>query len=579
MTANGVLQLGLALGVLLACVRPLGWYMARVYSGRVPVLDRLLGPVERAVYRLARIDPTTEMTWQRYAGAVLTFGFVSVLAVYGVQRLQAVLPLNPEGQPAVSPDSSFNTAVSFATNTNWQGYGGESTMSYLTQMTALAVQNFLSAAAGMAVLVALIRGFARRSVDTIGNFWVDLVRGTVYVLLPLSLLLAVALVSQGVPQTVSAYHEVPLVEPTADADGKPVTTQRIAVGPVASQVAIKHLGTNGGGFFNANSAHPLENPTPLSNLLQMVAILLIPAALCWTFGEIVGDRRQGWAILAAMLVIFLPLLGVAVWAEHQPNPALAKLGVDQTPSDLQPGGNMEGKEARFGITNSAFFAVVTTAASCGAVNSMHDSYTTMPVHGRSSFENIYAGQPRWEIGRPQKAILAVADRITGSVLDAGCGTGENALYFASRGQKVTGIDFLAEPISRAKQKAVERGLTATFLVMDALALKELPEVFDSAIDSGLFHVFSDDDRRRYVEGLASVLKPGGRLFLLCFSDAEPGEQGPRRVSRKEIEDAFAEGWVVESIEPSRFEVRPDPDDISFTDGGPKAWFVVVRRAG
>jgi SAM-dependent methyltransferase len=203
----------------------------------------------------------------------------------------------------------------------------------------------------------------------------------------------------------------------------------------------------------------------------------------------------------------------------------------------------------------------------------------MPVHGRSSFENIYAGQPRWEIGRPQQAILAVADRITGSVLDAGCGTGENALYLASRSQKVTGIDFLAEPIQRAKQKAAERGLTATFLVMDALALKELPEVFDSVIDSGLFHVFSDEDRRRYVEGLASVLKPGGRLFLLCFSDAEPGDQGPRRVSRKEIEDTFADGWVVEGVEPTRFEVRPDPNDISFSEGGPKAWFVVVRKAG
>jgi K+-transporting ATPase ATPase A chain len=363
MTANGVLQLALALGVLLACVRPLGWYMARVYT-------RPVGRAEGAVYRLLRID-TAEMTWQRYAGAVLAFSFVSVLAVYGVQRLQADLPLNPENQAAVSPDSSFNTAVSFATNTNWQGYGGEATMSYLTQMTALAVQNFLSAAAGMAVLAALIRGFARRGVDAIGNFWVDLVRGAVYVLLPLSFLLALALVCQGVPQTVSGYHEVPLVEPTADADRKPVATQRIAVGPVASQVAIKQLGTNGGGFFNTNSAHPLENPTPLSNLLQLVAILLIPAALCWTFGEMVGDRRQGWAVLAAMLVILVPLLGVTVWAEYQPNPALAAVGVDQS------AGNMEGKETRFGVPNSALWAVFTTAASNGSVNSMHDSYTPL----------------------------------------------------------------------------------------------------------------------------------------------------------------------------------------------------------
>jgi K+-transporting ATPase ATPase A chain len=365
MTANGLFQIGLAVGLILACVRPLGWYLARVYAR--PTHGRL----ERLLYRLAGIDPAAEMTWPRYAGALLALSFVSVLAVYGLQRAQAALPLNPQGQAAVSPDSSFNTAVSFASNTNWQGYGGESTMSYLTQMAALAVQNFASAAAGMAVLVALIRGFARRGADTIGNFWVDLVRGTVYVLLPLSLVLALVLVSQGVPQTFSAYHEVQLVEPAADADGKPVTTQTVAVGPVASQVAIKQLGTNGGGFFNTNSAHPLENPTPLSNLLQLVAILLIPAALCWTFGDMVGDRRQGWAILAAMFVILLPLLGLTVWAEDRPNPALAALGVDQA------AGNMEGKEVRFGVPNSALWAVATTAASNGSVNSMHDSYTPL----------------------------------------------------------------------------------------------------------------------------------------------------------------------------------------------------------
>ncbi len=398
MTANGVFQLALALGMLLACVRPLGWSMARVYSR--PAMQG-----ERRLFRLLGIDSTAEMTWQRYAGAVLAFGFVSVLAVYAIQRLQAVLPLNPEAQPAVSPDSSFNTAVSFATNTNWQGYGGESTMSYLTQMTALTVQNFLSAAAGMAVLVALIRGFARRNVDTIGNFWVDLVRGTVYVLVPLSLVFALALVWQGVPQTVSAYHDVALVEPTADGDGKPVTTQRIAVGPVASQVAIKQLGTNGGGFFNTNSAHPLENPTPLSNLLQLAAILLIPAALCWTFGEMVGDRRQGWAILAAMFVIFLPLLGLTVWAEHQPNPALTALGVNQT------AGNMEGKETRFGVPNSALWAVATTAASNGSVNSMHDSYTPLgglaPLWLMQLGEVVFGGVGSGLYGMLVFAIVAV----------------------------------------------------------------------------------------------------------------------------------------------------------------------------
>ena len=380
MTANGGLQLALALGLIVACVRPLGWYMARVYSGRV----RLLGPVERVLYRLAGTDPAQEMPWRRYAGAVLAFSLVSVLAVYGLQRLQSVLPLNPDEQAAVSADSSFNTAVSFATNTNWQGYGGESTMSHLTQMLALAVQNFASAAVGMAVLVALVRGFARHGAETVGNFWVDLARGTLYILLPLSLVLAVALVSQGVPQTFAASHEVPLVERTADAEQKPVTTQKVPVGPVASQVAIKQLGTNGGGFYNVNSAHPLENPTPLSNFLQVVAILLIPAALCFTFGEMVGDRRQGWAILAAMLVIFVPLLVLTVWAEHQPNPALAALDIDQS------AGNTEGKETRFGVPNSTLWAVATTAASNGSVNSMHDSFT--PLGGLAPLWLIQLGE-------------------------------------------------------------------------------------------------------------------------------------------------------------------------------------------
>ena len=380
MTANGGLQLALALGLIVAGVRPLGWYMARVYSGRV----RLLAPLERLLYRLAGTRHDREMSWQAYAGAVLAFSLVSVLAVYGLQRLQGLLPLNPDEQAAVSADSSFNTAVSFATNTNWQGYGGESTMSHLTQMVALGVQNFASAAVGMAVLVALVRGFARHGAETVGNFWVDLTRGTLYVLLPLSLALALVLVAQGVPQTFLPAHEVPLVEPTADSDQKPVATQKLPVGPVASQVAIKQLGTNGGGFYNVNSAHPLENPTPLSNLLQLVAILLIPAALCWTFGDMVNDRRQGWAILAAMFAILLPLLVLTVWAEHQPNPALAALNIDQS------AGNTEGKETRFGVPNSALWAVATTAASNGSVNSMHDSYT--PLGGLAPLWLIQLGE-------------------------------------------------------------------------------------------------------------------------------------------------------------------------------------------
>ncbi len=377
MTTNAFFQSDLFLGALLACVKPLGWYMARAYEGKIPGFARWMTPVERLVYRLCGVDSTQEMTWKQYSTAILWFSFICFVAVFGLQRMQGFLPLNPAGLAAVSPDSSFNTAVSFVTNTNWQGYGGESTMSYFTQMLVLTVQNFVSAAVGMAVLVALIRGFTRVTADTIGNFWTDLVRGVVYILLPLSLMLAIVLVSQGVVQTFDSYHEVNLTQPLVDAAGQPITSQTIAVGPAASQIAIKQLGTNGGGFFNVNSAHPLENPSPLSNFLQLLSILVIPAALCFMFGELVGDRRQGWAILTAMLVIFVPLLGAVTIAEQHGNPVLSNLGVDQIASDLQSGGNMEGKETRFGIVNSSLWAVATTAASNGSVNSMHDSFTPL----------------------------------------------------------------------------------------------------------------------------------------------------------------------------------------------------------
>lgn len=376
-TFAGLGQVVVVVGVIAALALPLGRLVAAVMRGDVPRLLRPLGPLERAIYRVAGVDSDDEMPWQRYAAAVLAFSLVSFLATYGVQRLQHLLPLNPAGLAGVAPDTAFNTAVSFVTNTNWQAYAGESTMSHFTQMTALTVQNFASAAVGLAVLVALSRGFSRDSSGTIGNFWVDLVRGTVYVLLPLSLVLAVALVSQGVVQTFAASQEVPLLEPFAGPGGEPITTQAIAVGPAASQVAIKQLGTNGGGFFNANSAHPLENPTPLSNLLQLVAILLLPTALCITFGDLLGDRRQGVALLAAMTAIFLPLLLVALAAEQVGNPLLAPLGVDQAPSATQPGGSMEGKETRFGIASSVLWAVATTAASNGSVNAMHDSFTPL----------------------------------------------------------------------------------------------------------------------------------------------------------------------------------------------------------
>ena len=395
MTANTVVQVVLFVVVLLATVKPLGWFMARVYEGNSPAPLRWLAPVERLINRLAGVDPSAEMTWRQYASAVLLFSMVSFLTVYGLQRIQGVLPGNPAQFGAVSPDSAFNTAVSFTTNTNWQGYGGESTMSYTTQMVALTVQNFVSAAAGMAVLVALIRGFTRHNSPTIGNFWADLNRGVLYILMPFALVLALALVSQGVVQTFRPYQQVSLVEPVAGADGQPVVEQTIPVGPVASQVAIKQLGTNGGGYFNTNSAHPLENPTPLANFLELVAILILPTALCFTFGEMVGDRRQGWTVLAAMTVIFVPLLILTLIAEQRGNPALARAGIDQVASESQAGGNMEGKEVRFGVVNSAVWSVATTAASNGSVNAMHDSFTPLgglaPLWLMQLGEVIYGG--------------------------------------------------------------------------------------------------------------------------------------------------------------------------------------------
>jgi K+-transporting ATPase ATPase A chain len=411
MTAQGVLQTALYCAVLVACAWPLGAYMAAVYEGRRTWLTPLLRPLERGVYRLAGVDEDGETDWKRYALALLAVNLVGFVVVYLLQRLQAVLPLNPQGFGAVSPDSAFNTAVSFATNTNWQGYGGESTMSYLTQMLGLGVQNFLSAASGMAVLVALVRGFVRRETRAIGNFWVDLTRGTLYVLLPLSLLLALALISQGVVQTFAPYATAQLLEAQPAGAAAAVTEQTLPLGPAASQVAIKQLGTNGGGFFNVNSAHPFENPTPLSNFLEMLAILLIPAALCFTFGRMVRDLRQGWAVLAAMAAIFLPLTLGAISAEQAGNPTLAALGVDQAASDTQPGGNMEGKETRFGVVSSAIWASATTAASNGSVNAMHDSFTPLgglvPLWLMQLGEVVFGGVGSGLYGMLVFAIVAV----------------------------------------------------------------------------------------------------------------------------------------------------------------------------
>ncbi|WED44573.1 potassium-transporting ATPase subunit KdpA [Legionella cardiaca] len=392
------LQVVLFILALLLLVKPLGWYIAQVYQGKSCGLDRLCKPFERLVYRLCNIQYNEEMDWKRYLSAMLFFNLLGLLIVYAIQRLQIYLPLNPENFASLSPQLSFNTAASFITNTNWQAYGGETTLSYLTQMLALTVQNFISAATGMSLLMALIRGISKHESSGLGNFWVDSVRGILYILLPLSFLLAIILTSQGVIQNFKSYEKINLLQAISyeqplhdtqnnvmmDAQGKPVTktinvtVQTIPMGPAASQIAIKQLGTNGGGFFNTNSAHPFENPTPLTNFLEMLAILLIPAALCYAFGVMVNDKRQGWAILVAMLIIFIPFSIVEIISEQQGNPALTQMGVDPAPQyNLYPAGNMEGKETRFGITNSALWATSTTAASNGSVNSMLDSFTPL----------------------------------------------------------------------------------------------------------------------------------------------------------------------------------------------------------
>ncbi len=431
MTLNDILQTVLYLVVLLALTKPLGAYMARVYEGEVTILERLLGPLERFLYRAAGVRADQGMTWKTYTLAMLAFSAVSLLVVYVMQRVQGWLPLNPQQFGAVSADSSFNTAASFATNTNWQGYGGETTMSYLTQMLALTVQNFVSAAAGMVMVIALVRGFRAKHATTIGNFWVDMVRTTLYIMLPLSVALGIMLVSQGVVQNFRAYETVPLLQPTTatnpvkDAGGNPVldekgrprtetttvTEQTLPMGPAASQVAIKQLGTNGGGFFNVNSAHPYENPTPWTNFLEMISILLLSSALCYTFGKMVGDTRQGWAVLAAMMIVLVIGIGVALWAEQAGNPRIDALGVDSRASAFQAGGNMEGKEVRFGIVNSVIWATATTGASNGSVNAMHDSFTPLgglvPLFMIQLGEVIYGGVGSGLYGILVFAIVAV----------------------------------------------------------------------------------------------------------------------------------------------------------------------------
>jgi potassium-transporting ATPase potassium-binding subunit len=400
--ANTLIQLTIFCLLVTLLSVPLGLYMARVFAGEPTFLDRILKPIERLIYRICGVDAATEQTWTEYAVAMLLFSAAGMVLLYAIERLQFYLPFNPQAMTAVAPDLAFNTAASFTTNTNWQAYAGESTMSYFTQMAALAFHNFVSAAAGIAVAIAVIRGFVRRSGKTLGNFWVDMTRTVLWVLLPVCILFTVILVWQGVPQNFSAYHQIKTVEGAQ---------QVIPGGPVASQETIKEFGTNGGGFFNANSAHPFENPTPLTNLIELVMIFAIGAGLTHTFGVMAGDRRQGWALFAAMGILFLAGVTVAIVSEQRGNPNFAAMGINQTAQASQSGGNMEGKEVRFGIVNSALWATVTTDTSCGAVNSMHDSYT--PLGGLITLldmqigEIIFGGVGSGLYGMLVMAVLAV----------------------------------------------------------------------------------------------------------------------------------------------------------------------------
>ncbi|AET88727.1 MULTISPECIES: potassium-transporting ATPase subunit KdpA [Caballeronia] len=414
MNANTFTQTAIFIVVLIALALPLGRYMANVFEGTSVVVRRIGRPVESVFYRLAGVDPESEMSWKQYALAVLLFNALGALVLYAILRLQGMLPLNPQGMSGMTPDAAFNTAVSFVANTNWQDYGGESTLGYLAQMLGLTVQNFLSAATGIAVVIALIRGFKRHSAQTIGNFWVDLTRSTLYVLMPLAVVFALVFVSQGVIQNFKAYEDVPTLEVTqykTQTETVKVDKQTLPMGPVASQESIKMLGTNGGGFFNANSAHPFENPTPFSNFMQMLAILIIPAGLCMTFGRMVGDRRQGYAVLAAMTIALTVACVAEISAEQAGNPLFASLHVDTHASALQAGGNMEGKETRLGIAQSGIFTVVTTAASCGAVADMHDSLTPLgglvPMLLIQLGEVIFGGVGSGLYGMLAFALLAV----------------------------------------------------------------------------------------------------------------------------------------------------------------------------
>ena len=472
MSLNGWLQISLFIGLILLLAKPMGLYMTRVFTGRRTWLDPVLVPCERLLYRITGIDPEHEMRWTEYAAVMLVFSAATLVLTYAVERLQNHLPLNLQHLPAVAPDLALNTAISFTTNTNWQAYTPETTMSYLTQMLGLATHNFWSAAVGLALAIAFIRGIAGREKKTLGNFWVDLTRGTLWVLLPISTIFALVLVSQGVVQNLHRYDTATLVEPqqqtTTGADGKTVTTtvttQTIAQGPVASQEAIKMLGTNGGGFFNANSAHPFENPTPLTNFLQLLSIFLIPAGLTVTLGQMVGSPKHGWAVLAAMTVLWFAGVLTCFWAEAQPNPLLHN--VDQHVSLTQSGGNMEGKEVRFGIANSALFATVTTDASCGAVNAMHDSFT--PIGGMVPMVNILLGEIVF--GGVGAGLYGMLVFVVISVFIAGLMVGRTPEYL---GKKIEAYDVQMSMLYLLIFPLIILGFAAVAVLMPNLGLSSL----------------------------------------------------------------------------------------------------------
>jgi K+-transporting ATPase ATPase A chain len=472
MSLNGWLQIALFIALILLLAKPMGSYMTRVFERRRTWLDPVLVPCENLLYRITRVDPNEEMRWTQYATAMLVFSAATLMLTYVIERLQNHLPLNPQGLPAVAPDLAISTAISFTTNTNWQAYTPETTMSYLTQMLGLATHNFWSAAVGMALAIAFIRGIARREMKTLGNFWVDLTRATLWILVPICTVFALALVSQGVVQNLKHYDTVKVLEPqtvtTTGADGKSitsiVTTQTIAQGPVASQEAIKMLGTNGGGFFNANSAHPFENPTPLTNFLQLLSIFLIPAGLTVTLGQMVGSRKHGWAVLACMTILWFAGVLTCYWAEAKPNPLMHN--VDQQASLTQSGGNMEGKEVRFGIANSALFATVTTDASCGAVNSVHDSFT--PLGGMVPMINILLGEIVF--GGVGAGLYGMLVFVVISVFIAGLMVGRTPEYL---GKKIEAYDVQMAMLYLLIFPLVILGLAAVTVLMPNLGLSAL----------------------------------------------------------------------------------------------------------